>query len=552
MRKFNTSTLDLLPLIVVIMFTVISEIAYKPFNDMSSQYTKIIMNDGWTVDETGETISLNEIDKANIKISININDIDTYKYKLCFKSIHTYVTVYADDKNVYEYIPDENKLLGKSYGVYPHTVAIPDNTDKVTLELQSVFDDAVDIEELAFEDESTFLIDILKKGLADILLSAIMLVFGVSMLIIGEMNKRLDVKSYIQINFKSVGIFAILSALWAVNDTYILQMLFQKPDLIKAASYISLIFIHCLPVAFIYDMTKCKKKVIPTAIGIMTLVSLCINLVLTIGGVSDYPKLVWMSQIMIVVSLVLVAGMIFDAKKNGDIERQEFSTILLGINSMVLGAIVDLVRHKIHVTHSFSSGAFTKLGIMVFIISLGMHLIKERTQRQIEFNENEIKAKLAYTDGLTGLQNRLSFNNAEKVMSCGVQDCIIIQLDINDLKKVNDTYGHAEGDTHITSAANIIKKSFKLGDCYRTGGDEFIVIMNNGSEEELQEALDDMHRMIDKYNETEKPPVKLAIAYGYAMYEHRKDTFSVAEKLADERMYLKKREMKGERRKSVS
>ena len=137
-------------------------------------------------------------------------------------------------------------------------------------------------------------------------------------------------------------------------------------------------------------------------------------------------------------------------------------------------------------------------------------------------------------------------------MSCGVQDCIIIQLDINDLKKVNDTYGHAEGDTHITSAANIIKKSFKLGDCYRTGGDEFIVIMNNGSEEELQEALNDMHSMIDKYNETEKPPVNLAIAYGYAMYEHRKDTFSVAEKLADERMYLKKREMKGERRKSVS
>ena len=551
MRKLNTHFMDILPLLFVVVFIVLNSIGYKPFN-MSSSGSIIELDGSWQDKETGEPVSLKGTDKSNIKVFTGVKGVDTYKYKLCFKSEDTYVTVYADDKVIYDYEPDVNKFLGKSYGIYAHTVAIPDNTKIITLELHSIFDnDSVKISDAAFQSESSFIFGILKKGMTDILMCAILLIFGITMIAIGQINKKLDLKSDMNVNFTSVGIFAILVSFWAVNDTYVLQMLFQKPDLIKASSCISLIFVPYMPTSFIYTMTKSKHKCVPMCVGTVTLLVLILNLVLSISGLSDYSKLTWIMQIMTPITVFFIARMIFISIREGDIDRQKFSAVLLGINSMALGAMVDIIRHKIHENHRFSNGAFTKLGVMIFILALGVQLAREKNRKQIEANENEIKAKLAYTDGLTGLQNRLSFNNTEKVLGCGVQDCIIIQLDINDLKKVNDTYGHSEGDKHIINGAKVIKDSFNLGTCYRTGGDEFIVVMHNGTEEELGDALHTMNEKIKQYNDTEEPPVNLAIAYGYAFFNHESDRIDQVEKLADERMYQKKREMKGERRKSL-
>lgn len=540
----------MIPLAFVIIFILVAIILYKPFNYTGSSES-IDIGKGWVIDGSDDTINIESIEDSKVLVYKYTTIKDNHKYKLCFKTLHTYVTVYADDVNIYEYKPDVNKLLGKSYGVYAHSVAIPEHTQKISLELKSVYnDEPARVRDMAYETEADFLINMLRKSAIDLFMSAIMLVFGVTMIIIDLTSKEHSVDSDVQINFTSVGVFSILASFWAVNDTYILQILLQKPDLIKAVSYISLMLMPVMCVSFIHTMTLSTEKLSPNIVGILVAVDFTVTMVLTIGSVSDFPKLVWITQIVTVITLFLMARLIFISIKHGVIERKRLSKVLFGVNMMAVGAITDLIRSKSHGHHNFSSGAFTKVGIVIFIIMLGIQLIKEKNKRQDKYNQDKIRAQLAYIDGLTGLQNRLSFNNTEEDLDGGVKDCIVIQLDINDLKKVNDNYGHSEGDKHITSAANIIKKSFKLGTCFRTGGDEFIVIMYNGTQEELDTAVEEMKIMTETYNENEKPPVEMAIAYGYAFYNHETDSLRQVEIEADNSMYKCKREMKGERRKN--
>lgn len=116
-----------------------------------------------------------------------------------------------------------------------------------------------------------------------------------------------------------------------------------------------------------------------------------------------------------------------------------------------------------------------------------------------------------------------------------------IQMDINNLKTVNDVYGHAEDDKQIITAAEIISSCFsKLGFCYRTGGDEFMVLITEKND--IEAAFDRLNCLTEKYNSQSNPPVPLNIAVGYSEFSGNKLTLEDAERIADEKMYEKKKE----------
>ena len=84
---------------------------------------------------------------------------------------------------------------------------------------------------------------------------------------------------------------------------------------------------------------------------------------------------------------------------------------------------------------------------------------------------------LAYRDALTGVKNKTAYQDTEsrfeEEMRQGKPEFAVVVLDINGLKKVNDTYGHDFGDMLIISACRLICKTFQHSPVYRIGGDEF-------------------------------------------------------------------------------
>ena len=114
-------------------------------------------------------------------------------------------------------------------------------------------------------------------------------------------------------------------------------------------------------------------------------------------------------------------------------------------------------------------------------------------------------------------------------------------LDVNDLKKINDTEGHQVGDECICRACRTICTIFKHSPVFRIGGDEFAVI-SMGSD---YENIDDLIGTVTEYNREAARHGGIVIACGMARYEDDASVAPVFER-ADQRMYENKNRLKAE------
>lgn len=161
---------------------------------------------------------------------------------------------------------------------------------------------------------------------------------------------------------------------------------------------------------------------------------------------------------------------------------------------------------------------------------------------------------LAYRDGLTGVKNKTAYQEAtarlEEQTRVGRPEFAVVIFDINDLKRVNDTNGHDFGDMVIIDVSRLICKVFKHSPVYRTGGDEFVVILENEDFRRYEDLLERFQQEVDVFNQQERPDRILSIARGIAVYEEETDlTFGDVFKRADGAMYQNKAFMKKQNRK---
>lgn len=177
-------------------------------------------------------------------------------------------------------------------------------------------------------------------------------------------------------------------------------------------------------------------------------------------------------------------------------------------------------------------------------------LISFKTNIQLT-STNKKLAELMQTDALTKLKNRTAFENAKEKLRQEhlmgkTSPFAIIMFDINNLKTINDYYGHADGDLYIKSCCKLICQSFKHSPIYRIGGDEFIAIVSNDDYPIREELLEDFRNKMEDFRTQQLSPYdKPSIASGMADYsEIGSEHFNLLFSMADDRMYENKRMMK--------
>ena len=99
----------------------------------------------------------------------------------------------------------------------------------------------------------------------------------------------------------------------------------------------------------------------------------------------------------------------------------------------------------------------------------------------------------AYTDALTGVANKAAYkeyvDKLDKRAAAENMKYAVVVMDINNLKKINDNFGHEFGDMLIRDASRLIQKGFKDHTVYRIGGDEFVIIIEQPKQTECEELL---------------------------------------------------------------
>ena len=150
------------------------------------------------------------------------------------------------------------------------------------------------------------------------------------------------------------------------------------------------------------------------------------------------------------------------------------------------------------------------------------------------------------TDFLTGVNNRLYFQDyiREKIRGSTEKKTFgAIMADIDHFKSINDTYGHAIGDEALKDAVGILKSALRRDDFIaRFGGDEFLMIIDAQSREDLEEAVSRIREKTEEFNNRNMKPYRLSFSLGYDVYpagtKTNSDTY--IDRL-DQKMYEDKR-----------
>lgn len=168
--------------------------------------------------------------------------------------------------------------------------------------------------------------------------------------------------------------------------------------------------------------------------------------------------------------------------------------------------------------------------LLVFMLS---RVLKEKY-------EKEKYMYTSNTDELTKCFNRCAYDSDMEKLDLNTE-WVYISLDLNGLKKANDTLGHSAGDELICAAANCMKFAFaSYGKIYRIGGDEFVAL--------IQESVSNIDSILQVFDTTirdwhGKYSNSISVSYGVVKSSEQDfDSIHSVSKLADERMYKSKSE----------
>lgn len=160
--------------------------------------------------------------------------------------------------------------------------------------------------------------------------------------------------------------------------------------------------------------------------------------------------------------------------------------------------------------------------IYEYLERMEQNLSEFRINLRLELVNKELRY-LYDKDPMTGLYNRFCFVShavpiVEESKNNGRQSLVMF-IDINSMKKINDRYGHAYGDRAITTVANAIRNSIKedneIG--IRYGGDEFIVIAGNADSKHAEDLRRSIISFVEKENRLGVNPFKFSISVGYVL-----------------------------------
>ena len=178
---------------------------------------------------------------------------------------------------------------------------------------------------------------------------------------------------------------------------------------------------------------------------------------------------------------------------------------------------------------------------------------------KVALKETEEKASnlqaLSEKDALTGIRNKRAYDcevqKLEADLADGFNEFGLAMIDLNHLKRTNDTYGHEKGNISIRKLCMLVCEIFEHSPVFRIGGDEFIVVLKNRDYRGVDKLIEDFNNRLSalQNDDTLQPWEQISAAIGYAKFDKTMDkNVEDVFKKADKAMYDRKVSMKAERK----
>lgn len=428
-----------------------------------------------------------------------LGEMDSCDQYLMFFTLHQTCQVQIDGETVYS-LSGGGRWIGKTpsngWAVIP--LKPSDSGSQVTVTLTPMYEDLVDRKvEFAVGSKYAFFEACFRRDVPQILLASLSILIGIAMIgvqLYGILKKKTSAVDTIYL-----GMFALVLGIWRMLDTWFSALMF--PNSVRAKGYIALLCVFVLPVPllmYLSEVKKGRKQLLLRPAACFTAVVAMGALALQVLGIADLREVLPAAHVMMLVDIVISVATVLFYKPDTHKERIAQLLVIL----VMAGSVTDLILYY----YSESAPQMT-FSLFSFLICAFLAFLS---------NSFELSRK-AYMDGNTKLFNR---SHWDKYLEEGIpanETVGVMMLDLNSLKKINDTLGHEVGDKVIADFATILRKTFgSAAFLCRWGGDEFAILVRKADREKMAHYVLEVHKAVDIYN-GENPNAQIHFACGFAL-----------------------------------
>lgn len=532
-------------------------------NLFSSDYSAISryvpMNDAWSItinDRSWQNISLDHFRFTPVNKGDMItmertfpDDTDCTGHALVLPIKQAAVTVSLDAEPIYEYGQDRIDM-GKTVGSGYLPVNLPDDYASKTLTLQfAVAENKAfsHFDPIRVYEWKNFYRIILTENRLPLFIGCFLTIFGLvtccitvfALLFSGKFSRIL-----------CISLFSVCIGLWTLCYYNVLVIFAMPLYTVSLLEYLAL-YLAPVPLVFylredVQSLNRPFMNMIYRGLLVVQLFSSALFLGLhAVDLVHCAATLKYMQTLILCHLIFAIIVEFWNLRNSRQLVHRLFLIGMLALSGCVGYDLVFYYFNRYLGIVISSTKGIASVGLVIFIVVLLVSFYIDLTQKMMQETERNFLIKRAYTDELTQIHNRrYCMEYMTRIKEMGNPDYTVFCFDLNNLKTTNDTYGHAQGDILIKSAARVIEDAFEPhGIVARMGGDEFIAIVETDDSGKISAMIGEFWDNIEKKNE-EIPDLHLSIAYGYASCSPKEYNIEKIYHIADGRMYENKQAMK--------
>lgn len=465
---------------------------------------------------------------------------DTVCNSIMFHSFHQTVKIFVDGELIHSYGDDQVTPIKMSPGgPWQYTRLPSDWAEKeITIELSGYYDEySGTLGSVYLGTKAGLVFMVIKNSLSTFVLLIPIFILGLAMFLTSFFFTKGPAKK----KLRYLGLFTAVVCLWIILESWVTQLFTGQIILCMNLIFILFSVIPMLMQAYFLTYELFSKASYMRALFYVNVAAFFAIHIACLTGLADYIATVPLVHVELIASVLGVAYALIREKVQKRKLSSDIKSLVLAIMVLTAFGVADIVRFYLPSTSKATS--FAQIGLCFFIIILGVSAIRQESRSMTERMEKAFFIKLAYTDVLTELPNRTSFE--EKVASyrsAGEERPLIVMMaDMDNLKSINDNFGHSVGDNAIILLAEKLQRHFAgVCDCYRIGGDEFCVISEKLSAGEFEERVRALRDEIALNNIGDRA---INVSCGFVECSSRDIDKALSE--ADRKMYAAKAEAKG-------
>lgn len=275
----------------------------------------------------------------------------------------------------------------------------------------------------------------------------------------------------------------VLGGIWIIGESKFRQLLVPNTSLLGSMCFV-MVLLAPLPCIFYADMLQQYKY--RKVYRIMALAAFCnfaLCTILHLTNIADFIDTLFLGHLMLFLTflaiIVCFIHMISQGRNHSD------RLLLFGLLLAMAAAIAESISAYFVTT---LSGIYLAASMVILFFLNAVRTVKKINDMEFHRQQENLQNKKIQLDLLTGLILRSKGEALTRKLMNECNGCLIF-VDIDNLKKINDLYGHKAGDRALKLLGGFLLESFSDGISCRFGGDEFLIFLPNATKETATNAI---------------------------------------------------------------